>query len=808
MRFSRPSRRLAQRFALLAFCWIIAPACRGACLGLESPDLQRIDRQTDAHPDLARADAQRLIDAAGPNGDPWMLAQLHAILAEAVAEQTRVDGAATELTTARALLGRAPGTAAAKRLGLRLDLLEQTLFLMRADAPSATHLADKLLAGVAPGNSLERACVLAARAEAYMFLNHADRGAADALAAYDIAVNGGWTNAQVSSAYTLAQLFRRAGLYAQAQQMIDDVVSIARAEGRDSLLSTALYERGQLFVATDRFPEAQAALQAARAISERLGDKFGLAAVNAPLCWAEINQGDLDAAERTCYLGVDDLKASGRGDLARLMQGYQARIYLERRRYDVALAKLDTIIGPGLHEQLPVQEPQFYRDRARAERALGRESDAYADLNHALDLDRAAGTEQRNREVAVLSALVSSAKLSAANRILEERVEGQRMELASQRVARRLWASLCAAAALLCVMFACLLLATRRHERELRRQETILRSAGSHAPDAIVLLDESRHVRFANRNLFGTGILHPRDQPLGIGVPALMLPVLRGLVSEACETLKVVTRSVAVEHSDGTVRDYELAVAPAIDQGRLVGLAVRSTDVTDIRRLEREVLDGASRERQRLSDQLLEGLGQELAGVLLLLGSASTVIERGLPDAGALVKQVAQYVVQSIETTRELARGLSPVRIGYGSFATALAGLAEEAQATRKLRVTSACRLQGVILADVAADHLYRFCRDAIEQAASAGAASRIDLEIAVDDDDVRVCIHCDGTAFRGTALAGNDPADDELEMKMIAYRTLLLGGTLQVVPAPGGGTRLTMRVPITQVEVAATESA
>jgi signal transduction histidine kinase len=182
-----------------------------------------------------------------------------------------------------------------------------------------------------------------------------------------------------------------------------------------------------------------------------------------------------------------------------------------------------------------------------------------------------------------------------------------------------------------------------------------------------------------------------------------------------------------------------------------------------------------------------------------LLGSASTVIERGLPDAADLVKQVAQYVIHSIETTRALARGLSPVRIGYGCFATALKGLAAETQATRKLKVTSVCRLQGVVLAEVAADHLYRFCRDAIHLAASDSHCTRIDMAISIDRDDVEVCIDCDGNALQGAA-----PAGDELEMKMMAYRTLLLGGKLSVTHESGGWARLKMSIPITQVETAA----
>jgi signal transduction histidine kinase len=100
---------------------------------------------------------------------------------------------------------------------------------------------------------------------------------------------------------------------------------------------------------------------------------------------------------------------------------------------------------------------------------------------------------------------------------------------------------------------------------------------------------------------------------------------------------------------------------------RVVGGTLRAIDVTDQQELERQVVDGASQERQRLSRELHEGVSRQSAGVLPLLGNASNVVRRGLPNAAALIEEIARYVQEGIDAMRELARGLAPVKIGMGS---------------------------------------------------------------------------------------------------------------------------------------------
>ena len=55
------------------------------------------------------------------------------------------------------------------------------------------------------------------------------------------------------------------------------------------------------------------------------------------------------------------------------------------------------------------------------------------------------------------------------------------------------------------------------------------------------------------------------------------------------------------------------------EDGIGTGISVSMRDITERKRLEREILDVSTRERQSIGRDLHDGLGQELTGVALML---------------------------------------------------------------------------------------------------------------------------------------------------------------------------------------------
>jgi PAS domain S-box-containing protein len=774
-----------------------ATPARGSCLPLPTPELWGLDARTEAQPEQTIRDAQARIAAVPASTNSSVRAQLFAILADAYTVLSQPDQAHAATQSARAELRGLPPTADLSRLGLRLDLVDDQLLIAASNSMAAVTATGKLLAAL-PGDTLERACTLSVRAIAYDYLHQPDLSVGDALVAYRISQDGQWLNAKLEAAGTLARVFGGAGLYPQAEQMIDVVIAIAKADNRTALLSTAEYERGMLLVKARRFDEARIALEQSKTYAMAIGDRFAVAAANANLCWAAIRERDLDAADGYCRGGDADLATGHREDLAIQLVGNRARLDLERHRPAAALEKLDRILTPALHSLLPGSESQLYWDRARALRALDRVGEANADLVRMHELEETADSAQRNRQVAVLSALIASENLAKVNQQLQEGMARQQTEARRQRDQRT---TISVATLIVCALLAYLLWISQRHSRALRRQQIILRSAGYNAPDAFLLLDEQRHVRFANRNLCGQGPMPVVGEPVSSSIPAPLLPTLTAALDEAFERRTVVSFTATLTDRDGTDRQFEMCVVPAVENERVLGGTLRAIDVTDHQELERQVIDGASQERQRLSRELHEGVGQQLAGVLLLLGNASNSVRRGLPDAESLLEEIARYVQEGINAMRELARGLAPVKIGMGSLTVALQRLVADATQRLHIVVNCDCRLDGVMLSDLAADHLYSICREAVSNAALHGRCSRVTIVVRVETDMLIVSISDDG---KGMSSEGQH--SQGLGIKMMAYRTRLLGGACRITAPLGGGTCVSATVPLDRVTVGGTD--
>ena len=165
-------------------------------------------------------------------------------------------------------------------------------------------------------------------------------------------------------------------------------------------------------------------------------------------------------------------------------------------------------------------------------------------------------------------------------------------------------------------------------------------------------------------------------------------------------------------------------------QGPATHWLVIFRDITERKRLEREILAISDRERQRIGQDLHDGLCQQLTGSELM----SQVLEQkpGVRSRGAAARagEIAQHVRDAISQTRSLARGLSPVTLESEGLMSALQELA--ANTERMFGVF--CRVEHghpVRLADLAtATHLYRVAQEAVSNATKHGKGTVITIEL------------------------------------------------------------------------------
>jgi two-component system CheB/CheR fusion protein len=248
-------------------------------------------------------------------------------------------------------------------------------------------------------------------------------------------------------------------------------------------------------------------------------------------------------------------------------------------------------------------------------------------------------------------------------------------------------------------------------------------------------------------------------------------------------------REVSGRRKDGSVFPMDLSVSEVrLADRRLFTGFVR--DITDRKRLEKEILETSDREQRRIGQDLHDGLCQQLAGIELM----SQVLEKNLAaksktDA-ARIGEIAAHVREAIGHTRSLARGLSPVTLELDGLMSALHELAETA--TNIFRVD--CRFRcdpPVKLSDQAvASQLFRIAQEAVSNAIRHGKATQVVIQLKEQRGKIVVTISDNGTGFPKTISRKG------MGLRIMQSRAGMIGGTLVIENNPSGGARVVCSAP------------
>jgi PAS domain S-box-containing protein len=243
------------------------------------------------------------------------------------------------------------------------------------------------------------------------------------------------------------------------------------------------------------------------------------------------------------------------------------------------------------------------------------------------------------------------------------------------------------------------------------------------------------------------------------------------------------------ERCDGSRFVASCVITPLRMSGADHYLAVL-TDVTERKRLEREIIEIATREQQRIGGDLHDGLGQELTGIALMLRGVAAQLDKGHSPLTHDVEEVIGLVNNAIESTRTLARGLSPVSSIRGGLLAALQALADRAGERYNIRVTfeSDCDVnEAARLDENAATHLYRIAQEALTNVARHSLASEVDIRIgqATAGEGLQLSIEDNGRGFEPRP----NQESDGLGLKIMRYRAQMLGGDLALETSASGGT-------------------
>ena len=279
---------------------------------------------------------------------------------------------------------------------------------------------------------------------------------------------------------------------------------------------------------------------------------------------------------------------------------------------------------------------------------------------------------------------------------------------------------------------------------------------------------------------------------------------------------------MAVAGEWGTVTDHGLFAAISHDHGQalwlvqlflavaVLGGLVLAGQVAELARAEAALRDSeraeqqarlAAREAQaaeraRLARDLHDSVSQALFSMSMHARTAQLALAR-VPhaDGGPLARAVGQLrelTAGALAEMRALIFELRPDALAEEGLVAALTRQAAAISAREQLPVTVEGPADPLPLSPEAAEHSYRVALEALHNAVRHAAASHATVIVEADDGQcVRVSVTDDGAGFDpGLARPGH------LGLRTMAERARAVGGDLELVTAPGAGTRVQLTVP------------
>jgi PAS domain S-box-containing protein len=771
--------------AAAAFPLTAAATCQAP---LPVPALQRLDDQVDTDPRAVNAEVARRLKALGGT-DALQAAVLYTIQADAYDSLDDNEQARAAVAAGRSQLRRLPAGEARQTLELRLALTDADAPRSRSEMLASVDSLTRL-EGTLPPQSLDRSCLLVVRSRLNAQLMRHEEATRDGIASYRIASLLHAPGAAAEAAYQLSMTYLRAGLLQAALGMADEAAAYYRSSGQLTGLSNALYMKGHVLDEMHDYPAALDAISESRDINVRLHETIEVAFADGERCNVLFELAQLDPAERACQDALEVWTAGRRAEMAVATEATLARIELARDSPRAALARLDRVLRTDRDQIRPIDLPRLHRYRSEALTRLGRYADALKDLRESLQL-----TESEDAQRSSLAAATIKEQLDAERDQKEKAMLATQMLLARQKAAGqerqlRLSIALGLSAAMLFVLTAYLLLIRTRHERAQRRASEKLDAHGrviTTVREGVLLVDDRGLIEYANPallRLFGVSFEELKGTPverLGISADSL-----EDQVGDAAGGLPEGARELHLHGGNGMPIVLLLTSSKLRLRDRMLLVCVLQ-DVTELRRLEREVLTNACSERLQLSSDVHEGIAQDLAGIALLLKG---VTGRGESDEATLEFLVG-HVNHVLQLARALARGLSPVQVAGGSLTLALKQFAADIAKARAIEVDCHSELGDLELTAAQSDHLYRIALECLRFAARRPDTRRILVELRVTGDALLL-----STTGDGSALAERR-ADDERSWGTIAYLARLIGGSGRIESLPDARTRTTALVPL-----------
>lgn len=372
--------------------------------------------------------------------------------------------------------------------------------------------------------------------------------------------------------------------------------------------------------------------------------------------------------------------------------------------------------------------------------------------------------------------------------------------------------------------------------REISASEAKLHAILDNSPIGIWLLGVDGHYRFVNKAFCNAmGITEQQflnSEPadlLGAEVSANLKELDRECMQqgEPCRSRETLTFADGKPHlleitkvhllgNDGNVSGFigimiDITEASALQEalqrsrdelemrvaGRTRDLAATATqleqEIESRKKLERSILEISEEEQARIGRELHDDLGQLLTGAAYLAGALSSSLTKLDQESSQQAAEIKKIMQDAIKRTRYISHGLIPFNIASQGLKQGLEQLVHDVSTLAGVACEVRFAGDKEISDSMIATHLYRIAQEAINNSVKHSSATKINMELSANTDEIRLTISDDGVGMAGNLQAMNQG----MGLMNMKYRAQIIGATISLDTREGEGTRIALVLPL-----------
>jgi PAS domain S-box-containing protein len=203
----------------------------------------------------------------------------------------------------------------------------------------------------------------------------------------------------------------------------------------------------------------------------------------------------------------------------------------------------------------------------------------------------------------------------------------------------------------------------------------------------------------------------------------------------------------------------------------------------------RALIDGQEIERQRISMELHDGLGQRLAGIKMKLENSSLL---DLEKTRQTVNEVKTDFWKMIDEIRMISNNVSPTVLSQWGLIPSLSDLSKQFKKNSGINLDFTVMGNFEKISEKIAFYIYRIVQEGLTNVAKHSDATSVKLALIEKENYLLILIEDDGKGIN----FGNNAVIRGNGLKNMKQRAILLKGDLNIESENGSGTIICVRIP------------